>query len=141
MRWLFERSLRRDFTLIVLGLVVAPLAITGAWLARSTATAGEQLLRARLDAALVRAADDVAARWARTRGSLLDLADRAAIRQALSVGATGLTPVAVRQRLPDGVRAVDVVDSRGASRWHAASSDSATLVSAPTLSVTLPLFD
>jgi signal transduction histidine kinase len=140
MRWLVERSLRRDFTLIVLGLVVVPLAITGVWLARSTADAGEALLRARLDVALVRAADDVSARWARTRGALLDVAERADIRQALSAGAAGLTPAPSRQRLPDGVRVVDVVDARGTSRWRAASLDS-SLPSTPPLPVALPLFD
>jgi hypothetical protein len=47
-RWLRERSLRRDFTLILLTLVIAPLALIGVWLARATARAGEELLRTRL---------------------------------------------------------------------------------------------
>jgi len=142
MRWLLERSLRRDFTLIVLGLVVAPLAITGVWLARSTAHAGEALLRARLDAGLVRAADDVSARWARTRGALLDFTEQPIVRERLAGDAVASPLVVTHQRLPDGVREIEAADTRGTVRWRAASLDTTTpLVASAPFGVTMPLFD
>jgi len=131
MRWLLERSLRRDFTVIVLAIVVVPLAVTGVWLARSTARAGTDLLRARLDAALLRVADDISARWARTRGQILDVAERAdpSVRPA------------ARPSLPEGIRTILVVDRGGSPIWRAGAADSASPGSAATFAVELPLRD
>ncbi len=140
-RWLLERSLRRDFTIILLAMVIVPLAITGVWLARSTARAGEELLRARLDAALVRAAGDIATRWARTRGAILDVADRDAARQALAGSDVASVAPLSRETLGDGLREVQVVDTSGALRWRLVDSTAGEMASSPPLWVTLPIRD
>ena len=131
MRWLVQRSLRRDFTIIVLVIVVLPLAVTGVWLARSTARAGTDLLRARLDATLLRAADDISARWARTRGQILDIAERAeTVENGMS-----------QSLLPEGVRTVVVVDRAGSPRWRLTAVDSSSARAAATFPIELPLHD
>jgi signal transduction histidine kinase len=138
-QWLRERSLRRDFTIILLAIVVGPLAVTGAWLARSTARAGEDLLRARLDVALVRVADDIATRWARTRGAVLDVGEREPVRRSLAGAAPSAAPVS-REPLIDGLREIVIVDSTGTARWRVVDADGEELA-APPLWVSVPIRD
>jgi signal transduction histidine kinase len=137
MRWLAHRSLRRDFTIILVVIVMVPLAVTGIWLARSAARAGEDLLGARLDASLVRVADEIAARWARTRGAILDVAERDDVRRALAGAQSGET--VVREQLPEGVRTIVIADRAGAPRWRAVASDEGP--ASAMLWVNVPLHD
>ncbi len=77
-------GIRSRFLLVVLGGVIAPIAIAGAWLARSTRLAGETLLRARAEQSLADAATLIGHRWVDARSALLRLAENRAVMSALS---------------------------------------------------------
>ena len=137
MRWLRERSLRRDFTLILLTLVIAPLALIGVWLARATARAGEELLRTRLETTSSRVASEVGSRWVRTRSAVLSVAERDEVQRAFQSG----RPVpGDASLLPDGVRALRFEDTTGTVRWSARRDGAAGDRAGAAAVVTVPIF-
>jgi signal transduction histidine kinase len=77
-------SLRTGFLLILLVGAVVPLGIVGWWLAHSTRTSGENLLRARLHETLNEIVRTVGTNWVDQRSSLLALAECDAVRSALA---------------------------------------------------------
>jgi len=136
-RWLRERSLRRDFTLILLTLVIAPLALIGVWLARATARAGEELLRTRLEATVGRVATEVGSRWVRTRSDVLSVAERAEVQRAFR----SEQPVAWNASdLPDGVRSLRLEDTTGTVRWSARRDGAAGDRAGAAAVVAVPIF-
>jgi len=78
------RSLRTGFLLILLAGAVVPLGIVGWWLAHTTRTSGEELLRARLRETLNEIVRTVGANWVDRRSGLLGLAECEAVRSALA---------------------------------------------------------
>ena len=86
------RSLRAKFLLVVSAGVVVPLAVVGLWLTRATERSGRDLLRTRLDGALVQVVNEVSGRWVVARAALLDMADDAAVRSTLG----GISPAPPR---------------------------------------------
>ena len=117
-----RRSLRTQLILVVLGAALVPLALLALWLARASGRAGETLLAARLDAAVLSAANEAGVRWVAYRSALLDVADVLEVRRALrdTVGAVSEPAV-----LPEAVRLAIVRDVAGAVRWTRAT-DTAT---------------
>jgi hypothetical protein len=117
-----RRSIRTQLILVVLAAALVPLALLALWLARASGRAGETLLTARLDAAVLSAASEAGVRWVEHRSSLLDLADVVEVRRALgdTVGAVSAPAV-----LPAAVRLAIVRDAAGAVRW-ARAADTAT---------------
>ena len=117
-----RRSLRTQLLLVVLAAALVPLALLAVWLARATGRAGETLLNARLEAAVLSAANEAGIRWVEYRSSLLDLAETLEVRRALgdTVGAVSQPAV-----LPPAVRLAVVRDAPGAVRW-ARAADTAT---------------
>ena len=116
-----RRSLRTQLILVVLAAALVPLALLSLWLARASARAGETLLTARLEAAVLSAANEAGVRWVEYRSALLDLAEASEVRRALgdSVGAVS-TPVV----LPELVRVAIIRDTAGATRWTRAADTS-----------------
>ena len=117
-----RRSLRTQLILVVLAAALVPLALLALWLARASGRAGEALLTARLDAAVLSAANEAGVRWVEQRSALLDLAEAIEVRRALgdTVGAVSAPAV-----LPTAVRLAVVRDAAGAVRW-AHLADTAT---------------
>ena len=117
-----RRSLRTQLILVVLAAALVPLALLALWLARATGRAGETLLTARLEAAVVSAANEAGVRWVEYRSALLDLAEALEVRRALgdTVGAVSAPAV-----LPPAARLAIVRDATGAVRW-ARAADTAT---------------
>ena len=115
-------SLRTQLILVVLAAAIVPLALLALWLARASGRAGEALLTARLDAAVLSAANEAGVRWVEQRSALLDLAGTIEVRRALgdTVGA-----VSAPATLPTAVRLAVVRDAAGAVRWTRAG-DTAT---------------
>jgi signal transduction histidine kinase len=109
-----RRSLRTQLILVVLAAALVPLALLALWLARASARAGETLLTARLDAAVLSAANEAGVRWIAYRSALLDLTETLEVRRALgdTVGAVSAPAV-----LPEVVRVAIVRDVAGAVRW------------------------
>jgi len=77
-------SLSTRFLLIVIGVVLAPLALLGFLLNQNARQSGEQLLRLRLDDALTRIAAGAGSRWVRERSLLLLIAEDAQLQKALA---------------------------------------------------------
>jgi signal transduction histidine kinase len=117
-----RRSLRTQLILVVLAAALAPLALLALWLARASGRAGEALLAARLDAAVLSVASEAGVRWVEYRSALLDLADAPEVRHALGDSAATASVPAV---LPAAVRVAIVRDTAGAMRWSRAG-DTAT---------------
>jgi signal transduction histidine kinase len=117
-----RRSLRTQLILVVLVAALVPLALLALWLARASGRAGEALLTARLDAAVLSAANEAGVRWVEYRSVLLDLAEALEVRRALgdTVGAASAPAV-----LPAAVRVAIVRDAAGTMRWSRAA-DTAT---------------
>ena len=137
MRWLRERSLRRDFTLILLTLVIAPLGLIGVWLARATARAGEELLRTRLEMTISRVASEVGSRWVRTRSAVLSVAERDEVRRAFQ----SERPVpGDASLLPDGVRVLRLEDTTGTVHWSARRDGAAGDPAGAAAVVAVPIF-
>ena len=115
-------SLRTQLILVVLAAASVPLALLALWLARASGRAGEALLTARLDAAVLSAANEAGVRWVEQRSALLDLAGTIEVRRALgdTMGA-----VSAPATLPTAVRLAVVRDAAGAVRWTRAG-DTAT---------------
>ena len=128
-----RRSLRTQLILVVLAASLVPMALLALWMARASARAGETLLTARLDAAVLSAANEAGVRWVEHRAALLDLAEVLEVRRALgdTVGAVSAAAV-----LPEAVRVAIVRDAGGATRWTRAA-DTATMggVFRPTLTL------
>jgi hypothetical protein len=85
----------------VLAAAIVPLALLALWLARASGRAGEALLTARLDAAVLSAANEAGVRWVEQRSALLDLAETIEVRRAIgdtvgAVSAPAILPTAVR---------------------------------------------
>lgn len=78
--------MRNRFILVVLLGVVVPIALVGAWLARTTRSSGEAVLRARLEESLANAARTMGYRWVDERSALLTLAENEAVVAALRAG-------------------------------------------------------
>jgi signal transduction histidine kinase len=119
-----RRSLRTQLILVMLVAALVPLALLALWLARATGQAGETLLTARLDAAVLSAANETGVRWVEYRSALLDLGEALEVRRALgdTVGA-----IAGPALMPAGVRLAVVRDTVGAVRWaRAADTTTAT---------------
>ena len=118
-----RRSLRTQLVLVVLAAALVPLALLALWLARASGRAGETLLAARLDAAVLSAANETGIRWVEYRSALLDLAETLEVRRALgdTVGA-GSEPAV----LPEAVRGAIVRDVAGAVRWTRAVDTTTT---------------
>jgi signal transduction histidine kinase len=113
-----RRSLRTQLILVVLTAALAPLALFALWMARASGRAGEALLTARLDAAVVSAANEAGVRWVAYRSALLDLAEAPEVRGALGDTASGMS---VPAALPAAVRLAIVRDATGAVRWARAA--------------------
>jgi signal transduction histidine kinase len=109
-----RRSLRTQLILVVLAAALVPLALLALWLARASGRAGETLLSARLDAAVLSAANEAGVRWVEYRSALLDLADALEVRRALGDTVGALAAPAV---LPAAERVATVRDVAGALRW------------------------
>ncbi|HEX6052281.1 MAG TPA: HAMP domain-containing sensor histidine kinase [Gemmatimonadaceae bacterium] len=118
-----RRSLRTQLILVVLVAALVPLMLLALWLARASGRAGEMLLAARLEAAVLSAANEAGVRWVEYRSSLLDLADAVDVRRALGDTAGVVSAPAV---LPPAVRLAVVRDASGAVRWARAADTSAT---------------
>jgi signal transduction histidine kinase len=118
-----RRSLRTQLILVVLGAALVPLALLALWLARASGRAGETLLTARLDAAVLSAANEAGVRWVEYRSALLDLAEALEVRRALGDTAGAVSAPAV---LPEAVRAAIVRDATGAVRWTRAADTATT---------------
>ena len=118
------RSLRTQLLIVVLAAALAPLALVALWLARTTGRAGETLLAARLDAAVLSAANEVGIRWIVHRSALLDLADAAEVRRALGDGAVAAGDS--RAPLPPALREAVARDVRGVARWARAADSTAS---------------
>lgn len=119
-RFLPSISFRTRILLLVFGVAVAPLALTGFWLTGSSVRSGEALLRSRLGEALDEDRRTIAARWIPYRSILLDVAEHPSLAAVLAAGGPegvgpdalttlgeaveGLPPevVAVRAKTPDG---------------------------------------
>ena len=97
---------------------LVPLVLLALWLARASGRAGETLLTARLEAAVVSAANEAGVRWVEQRSALLDLSQVSEVRRALgdTVGAESTPAV-----LPKAVRLVVVRDAAGVVRWTRAA--------------------
>ncbi len=117
-----RRSLRTQLILVVLAAALVPMVLLALWLARASGRAGEALLTARLDAAVLSAANEAGVRWVEYRSSLLDLADVVEVRRALGDTVDAVSAPAV---LPAAVRLAVVRDAAGAVRW-ARATDTAT---------------
>lgn len=91
----FPLTFRWRILLVVLIGVMAPLILTGAWLARGAQRSGEALLRSRLHEALEGTAVELQAEWGRQRGRLLDVVDSL----AASDGRLAAVPSAERAAL------------------------------------------
>jgi signal transduction histidine kinase len=104
--------------LVVLAAALVPLALLALWLARASGRAGETLLTARLEAAVLSAANEAGVRWVEQRSALLDLTEAIEVRRALgdTVGAVSAPAV-----LPTGVRLAIVRDTAGVARWTRAA--------------------
>jgi signal transduction histidine kinase len=118
-----RRSLRTQLILVVLAAAIVPLALLALWLASASGRAGEALLTARLDAAVLSAATEAGVRWVEQRSALLDLAQTIEVRRALgdTVGAVSAPAV-----LPAAVRLAVVRDAAGAVRWAHATDTAAS---------------
>jgi len=118
-----RRSLRTQLILVVLAAALVPLALFAFWLARASGRAGETLLTARLDAAVLSAANEAGVRWVEQRSALLDLAEAIEVRRALgdTVGAV-LEPAV----LPTAVRVAVVRNAAGVVRWTRAGDTATT---------------
>jgi signal transduction histidine kinase len=128
-----RRSLRTQLILVVLAAALVPLALLALWLARASGRAGEALLTARLEAAVLSAANEAGVRWVEQRSALLDLAETIEVRRALgdTVGA-----VYTSAGLPAAVRLAVVRDVAGAVRWtHAADTATSGGVFRPVLTL------
>jgi signal transduction histidine kinase len=68
-------SIRTRFLFVLLGGAVLPLALIGAWLARSSERAGETLLRSQLEESLAGEVASLADRWRFVQADMLLLAD------------------------------------------------------------------
>lgn len=109
-----RRSLRTQLILVVLAAALLPLALLALWLARASGRAGETLLNARLEAAVLSAANEAGVRWVEYRSALLNLGDALEVRRALGDTVGALPAPAV---LPGVVRVAIVRDTTGATRW------------------------
>ena len=126
-------SLRTQLILVVLAAAIVPLALLALWLARASGRAGEALLTARLDAAVLSAANEAGLRWVEQRSALLDLAETIEVRRALgdTVGAVSAPAI-----LPTAVRFAVVRDAAGAVRWtHAGDTATSGGVFRPVLTL------
>jgi signal transduction histidine kinase len=77
-------SFRARFLFVVVAVALLPLAVVGVWLTRSVSSAGEALLRARLDAAMNSAAVRINHRWIAQRSLLLSHAADSSVHSLLS---------------------------------------------------------
>jgi signal transduction histidine kinase len=118
-----RRSLRTQLILVMLVTALVPLALLALWLARASGRAGETLLTARLDAAVLSAANEAGVRWVQYRSALLDIAEAAEVRRSLGDSAGGVSAPAV---LPAAVRAASVRDADGVTRWFRAADTATT---------------
>jgi two-component system sensor histidine kinase AtoS len=116
-------SLRSKFLLIVLAGGFVPLGLVGLWLARSTQRSGEQLLRTRLDSALVHAARGVGNQWVVRRSALLSIGDDSIVRTDLRLASAGGT---ARARIPLPALAPAFAGLRAATQLIVVYDESAT---------------
>lgn len=111
-------SLRvRFLALAILG-VAAPLLIVGVWLARSSAHAGERLVRSELETSITNAATFAESMWRERRSDVLLLAENAPMRRALAATKLPDTLPAYVRDAYAGMPSVDrvVVRSRRAGK-------------------------
>jgi signal transduction histidine kinase len=117
-------TLAAKFLLVVAGGALLPLLVTGVWLTQSTRTSGEELLRSRLDAGLLRAAREAGTKWVARRSALLDIRDDTVVRRVLMttsrVHLPGPTLLPGLRRamsvLRDNVQTILLADSSGGAR-------------------------
>ena len=124
----------------MLGGVVLPLGLLGAWLARTAGRSGEELLRTRLETAMSAVVTEIGARWIQRRASLLALTEDTALHAALrresaSIGAADAAiSSAMRAALSRGGDTIDVAvvrDRDGRERWAPPASESRSESPAP----------
>ena len=108
---------------MVLAAALVPLALLAFWLARASGRAGETLLTARLDAAVLSAANEAGVRWVEQRSALLDLAEAIEVRRALGDTVDAVLEPAV---LPTAVRVAVVRNAAGVVRWTRAGDTATT---------------
>jgi signal transduction histidine kinase len=123
-------SFRARILLVVFIAAVVPLGVLGIWLTRATARSGEELLRARLTASLDRVVPVVGAHWVDARSRLLDLVERADVRNALAAEPAAMTgaPAGVVDhfsRLDPLLERAVLRDSRDSVRWIVARKPTA----------------
>jgi signal transduction histidine kinase len=144
-------GVRSRFILVVLLGVVAPIAIVGVWLARTTRASGEALLRSRLDESLENAVRTIGFRWVDERSALLTLSESPALLSALRDGgrlATVRNPSAVESlnqewlALEGRVDAITVRDMAGVAHGTLERPPAPTMLGRdPTLRVRIPVHD
>jgi len=147
-------TLRGRFLLVIVLGMALPVALLGPWLARTARESGETLLRGRLDASLVEAANAVGGRWVSHRSQLLRMTEDPALLASLREhGDSLVTPDSssmsgFRQGWAalDGVADAAVVrDVHGGIRASlhrvGSASDDDASPGASTLPVRLPIYD
>lgn len=145
MRRALPLSFRTRILFIVLVLGTVPMALLGLWLAGSTARAGEELVRARVDAELEETAEALVSRWIGLRSRILDLADDPRLGDALSgQGDLAWEPEETVERLgfrPVGLR---VRDREGGVLWRTPVETSGTadgrIIPRPGLVLDVPVY-
>jgi signal transduction histidine kinase len=116
------KSLRARILAIVIGAGLVPLALLGLWLARSAASAGEAVVRARMGASLDSVSRQTSDNWRALRYDLLFLAEDREVQHAL-IRHQAVAPASFDSmfgRLPVLVGSATVRDSAGAVLWRAA---------------------
>ena len=146
-------GVRGRFLVVWLVGVVVPIVMAGIWVARSATSAGERLLRTRLDESLGEAVNGIGERWVNRRSAILRLAEDPTVIRAMLSGHVIDRPDLARDAalrsawlaLIGVVDEVTFVDAAGAPRGtlvRAAADRSGTDAgTAPTLSVRIPIFD
>jgi two-component system, NtrC family, sensor histidine kinase HydH len=116
-------KLSSKFLLVVLMGAVLPLAVLGVWLTVSTRRSGEALLRERLNAGLLRAAQEIGAKWVSRRSALLTIGEDSAVLNNLLSSERFAPHIALpvlESAYPDlnaVTQLVMVRDGNGAPRW------------------------
>jgi len=134
-------SLRTKLLGIALLGAVLPLALVGLWLANSTQRVGEELLRSRIDATLIRASREVGARWISHRSALLDVAEDPTVRRIMGEDRAvrgrplgGVALPSLREAFA-GLRAATTLivlrDAAGKQRWILAADAAGSPMLAP----------
>jgi len=133
-------SLRTRLVLIAFLAAILPMAVVGVWLANSVSRSAEELLRARLAAALERVAAGIGARWVARRAELLTIGDDARV-QAWLRGEGADTPrpdLAISPgALTTAAESVTIRAADGRHRWTILTNPAES----PAFTVSFDVFD